>query len=300
MTVPAASAHLLRPERSAPRAAADQRASAGTEPGAGVGTPDARSSDPAESVGGRWWGRPLHEVRWSLELARLLTDPVFRGEGVPRARERRPVIVMPGLLAGDYTLSVLGAWLWRLGYRPHVCRFVSNTDCSDRAADRVAERVAEVHDRYGMRVALIGHSRGGHYARAVAARMPERVSHAISLGADLRELVRISLPTRIAVAGVRCGLRITGRSRSDECVSLQCDCAFTRDYTRAFPSHLVRLTSIYTREDGVVRWQNQVVPEAECVEVTGSHVGLIFNRQAYRVIAQALSEPERRGGSSGE
>ena len=28
------------------------------------------------------------------------------------------------------------------------------------------------------------------------------------------------------------------------------------------------------------------------VEVTGSHVGLIFNRESYRVIAQALAAPE--------
>jgi hypothetical protein len=54
----------------------------------------------------------------------------------------------------------------------------------------------------------------------------------------------------------------------------------------------VRLTSIYTRDDGVVRWQNQIVPEAECVEVSGTHVGLIFNREAYRAIARALAQPE--------
>jgi hypothetical protein len=56
-----------------------------------------------------------------------------------------------------------------------------------------------------------------------------------------------------------------------------------------------RLTSIYSRQDGVVRWQGAVVPGAECVEVTGSHVGHAFNRQAYRAIAQALARPEPEG-----
>ena len=50
-----------------------------------------------------------------------------------------------------------------------------------------------------------------------------------------------------------------------------------------------------TKQDGVVRWQGAVVPEAECVEVTGSHVGLAVNRQAYRAIAQALARPELEG-----
>jgi hypothetical protein len=41
-----------------------------------------------------------------------------------------------------------------------------------------------------------------------------------------------------------------------------------------------------------VRWRSQIVPEAECVEVEGSHVGLIFNRKAYRALAEALAAPE--------
>jgi hypothetical protein len=53
------------------------------------------------------------------------------------------------------------------------------------------------------------------------------------------------------------------------------------------------LTSIYSRGDGVVQWHGSVVPYADCVEVTGSHVGLIFNRKSYRAIATALACPGR-------
>ena len=49
------------------------------------------------------------------------------------------------------------------------------------------------------------------------------------------------------------------------------------------------LTSIYSKGDGVVRWRSCVVPYARCVEVTGSHIGLVFNRKAYRVVAEALA-----------
>ena len=57
----------------------------------------------------------------------------------------------------------------------------------------------------------------------------------------------------------------------------------------------MRLTSIYSKGDGVVQWEGAVVPEAECVEVTGSHVGLASNRKAYRALAQALARPELEG-----
>jgi pimeloyl-ACP methyl ester carboxylesterase len=251
-------------------------------------------STPAAPAVSPWWGRPLAETRWTLEAARLLVDPVLRGEGVPRG-DGRPVILMPGLLAGDQTLAVIAAWLRRIGYRPHVCGFVANIDCSDRAADRVGRRVAALHAATGRRVALIGHSRGGHYARVIAARSPERVSHAISLGADLRAMLSISVPTTFAVAAARRGLRATHRARTATCLSLECTCPFACDYRKAFPTARVRLTSIYSRGDGVVRWQESIVPEADCVEVTGSHVGLVFNRKAYRVIAHALAEPEREG-----
>jgi triacylglycerol lipase len=72
----------------------------------------------------------------------------------------------------------------------------------------------------------------------------------------------------------------------------RCDCTFTAGFRAPFPEDRVRLTSIYSKGDGVVRWQAQLVPYAECVEVTGSHVGLIFNRKSYRAIAQALAAPE--------
>jgi hypothetical protein len=38
-----------------------------------------------------------------------------------------------------------------------------------------------------------------------------------------------------------------------------------------------------------VHWQCQVIPRADCIEVTGSHIGLIFNRKVYQAVACALA-----------
>jgi triacylglycerol lipase len=240
---------------------------------------------------GGWWGRPVAETRAGLELGRLLVDPVWQGTGVPRG-DGRPVILIPGFLAGDRTLSVMSSWLTRVGYRPSFCGFITNTDCSDRALDRVERAVDAAWRSDGRRVALIGHSRGGHLARALAARRPDRVSHAISMGADLQGLFGVSAPTMVAVAAARRAVRATRRARRAACMTSDCDCRFSQDFARPFPFHQVRLTSIYSKGDGVVHWQCQVIPRADCIEVTGSHVGLIFNRKVYRAVAGALDRPE--------
>ncbi len=245
----------------------------------------------ADPVRDRWWGRPLAETRWCLELGRLLADPVWRGAGISHG-DGRPVVLMPGFLAGDQTLGVMAMWLRRIGYRPRFARFVTNTGCSDRALDRVERTVDELWRSYGRRVALIGHSRGGHFARALAARRPDLVSHAISMGADLQGMFGASTPTLFAVSIARRAVQASGRARRDTCLSAHCGCAFSHDYARLFPFDRVRLTSIYSKADGVVHWQCQVIPHADCVEVTGSHVGLIFNRKVYRAVAGALALPE--------
>ena len=256
--------------------AADAAAFDPTPPGHGDERPD-----------DRWWGRPVAEFRWQAELARLLVDPVYRGEGITRGRGE-PVVLIPGFLAGDGSLRVMRGWLDRMGYDAHAAGIVANVDCSDRALNRLDALVERIHRDTGRKVALIGHSRGAHFAKALAHRRPERVSCAVSLGAGLDTPFDISVPTRMAVAAFRELHAVTSdRIARNGCFTDTCRCAFARDYAGAFPES-IELTSIYSKGDGVVRWRACVVPYARNVEVTGSHVGLAFNRKAYREVARAL------------
>jgi hypothetical protein len=122
---------------------------------------------------GRWWGDHFGEIRWIVEAARQADDPVWYGSRDIPLGDGRAVVLLPGFGGGDYTLAPLAIWLRRIGYRPAVCGFVLNADCSERALERVERRLAELHARSGRRVATIGHSRGGHFARAAAACRPE-------------------------------------------------------------------------------------------------------------------------------
>jgi triacylglycerol lipase len=199
-------------------------------------------------------------------------------------------VLLPGFLAGDYTLAVMAGWLRRIGYRPATAGMVANVDCSARALARVEAAVERARTASGRRVAVLGHSRGGHLARAAAARRPDAISHVVVLGAALARQLDISAPTRAAVSAVRGVHRRISPERAT-CLTDECGCAFGQAFVAPFPGD-VRLTSIYSRGDGVVWWASCAAPEATNVEVTGSHVGLAFNRKAYRAIAEALALDE--------
>ena len=232
----------------------------------------------------RWWGRPLAEVRWQAELARLLVDPVFRGEGVQRG-DGLPVLLMPGFLAGDMSLGVMAGWLERIGYDPHGSGMVFNVDCSNRAFDaprRPARGHPRAHgpprraDRPQPRRAL---RQGARPPPARARRRRDlarrRAGHPVrhqppDEGGRRRRAGGAGAAPRRGLLHRALRLRVRGPLR------------------RAFPDG-IPLTSIYSRGDGVVWWEACIVPYARNVEVTGSHVGLAFNRKAYRAVAEALS-----------
>ena len=69
-----------------------------------------------------------------------------------------------------------------------------------------------------------------------AAGVPSLVSHAISVGAGLREMLAVSYPTELAVGGgaPRWRCAADGRARP-RCLTEACDCAFARDFARPFP-----------------------------------------------------------------
>jgi pimeloyl-ACP methyl ester carboxylesterase len=246
--------------------------------------PTADASEP------RWWGNHLRELRWQLDAARLLAHPVLRGRGVPRG-DGRAVLLVPGFLAGDYTLGPMALWLRRIGYRPAGAGFLTNTGCSEEAIERLEDRVDALAVETAGRVAVIGHSRGAHQGKVLAIRRPDLVSHVIALGGGLSRQLAVSAPTAAAVALVRAWHRRAGDRRERGCLAEDCSCSFTRDYSEPFPES-VRLTSVYSKGDGVVRWQSCVVPYAENVEVRGTHIGLALNPQAYLAIATALAAPE--------
>src|SRR3954451_9278878 len=240
----------------------------------------------ADQVEPRWWGRHLHELRWQAELGRLFVDPVYRGQGVPRG-DGGPVLLIPGFLAGDGSLTVMADWLRRIGQPPHASGIRLNVDCSNRCLLGLERRLERIAEDAGRPVAIVGHSRGGHFAKALAHRRPELVSRVVSMGAGLDTPFAISAPTAGAVAAVRAvHARTTDRHERRGCFTAGCGCDFAGHYRGEFPPD-IPLTSIFSKGDGVVRWEACVAPYARCVEGGESHIGLACNRKAFLAVAKA-------------
>jgi pimeloyl-ACP methyl ester carboxylesterase len=228
------------------------------------------------------------EARLAFERAALTRDPVLRGHGVPRGNGR-PVLLVPGFLAGDMTLSLMAGWLGRLGYEPRQAGIRANVDCAARAVARLESQLEHLVEDHGRPAAIVGHSRGGSMARILAVRRPELVDGIVCLGAPLIDqlaihpLVRVQVET-VALLG---GLGVAGFF-SRGCIAGPCCEQVRGEATAPFPE-AIAFTSIYTRSDGVVDWRTCLDPAATLVEVGSSHCGMAANGEVFAAIARALA-----------
>jgi pimeloyl-ACP methyl ester carboxylesterase len=121
------------------------------------------------------------EARIGLEAAALVRDPIFRGDGMADGRGH-PVLLVPGFLAGDGSLSPMAGWLKRAGYRPSRAGIVSNVNCAGVLMPRLEKRLERLVSLQSRRAAIVGQSRGGTLAKVLAHRRPDLVSGVVALG----------------------------------------------------------------------------------------------------------------------
>ena len=123
------------------------------------------------------------ELRYGLELARLLGDRNFRA---PRRRTNGPpVLLLPGFMAGDQSLAVLAGWLRRRGSRTSSAGIRFNVGCAERAMTGIERRLRRLAERSERPVVVIGQSRGGELGRVAAVRHPDLVGALVTLGSPV-------------------------------------------------------------------------------------------------------------------
>jgi pimeloyl-ACP methyl ester carboxylesterase len=236
------------------------------------------------------------ESRVAFEAAALRRTGVWRGEGVLPG-DGRPVLLIPGFLAGDGSLAAMTEWLRAHEYRTRRAGIRSNVGCSEAACVRLETRLEAYAEREGQAVTIIGQSRGGVFARALAARRPDLVAGIVTLGSPTVSQLRVH-PLVLAQVGLVAALgsgHVPGLF-SLKCLRGHCCSEFREALEGPFPAG-VPWTAIYSRSDGIVDWHACVDPKAtECVEVRASHLGMGVNAGVYREIARvlaALAQPAR-------
>jgi pimeloyl-ACP methyl ester carboxylesterase len=213
------------------------------------------------------------ESRVGLELATLVRDPVFRGDGVKDGRGQ-PVLLIPGFLAGDDSLALMTRWLRSTNHYAKRAGMRMNVDCSEAAVQRLEEKVEILVERQGQRAAIVGQSRGGHFARVLATRRPDLVAGIVTLGSPLTDPLAIHPVVRAHVyaVGALGTVGVRGLFRHS-CLWGDCCTDFWADAQAPFPKG-VRFVSVYSRSDGVVRWRACLDPHAEHLEIRASHIGM--------------------------
>ncbi len=228
------------------------------------------------------WG----ELRYSRELAQLLADGELRAPA--RRLQAPPVLLIPGFMAGDASLTVLRGWLRRRGHRVAMSGMRSNVDCAERSVTRLQAHLQELATDCGRPVVLIGQSRGGALARSLAVRHPESVRGLVMLGSPVRDGLAVSSPVLLTARWLaRLGdLGLPGVF-SSSCRDGACCQSFRADL-KAPLAPSIDAVSVHSRSDGIVDWRACLDPHAEPVEVDSSHCGMSVNPAVYRVLQRVL------------
>ncbi|MGV0768441.1 esterase/lipase family protein [Mycobacterium syngnathidarum] len=208
----------------------------------------------------------------SLYPARRCLDSLPDGDGAP-------VLVLPGLAVGDITTVPLRRVLARHGYAPYSWGLGANMGPTRRVIDGLDALLDQVVSEHGRMVSIVGWSLGGLLGRDLAVRHPDAVCRLITMGTPL---------------GITHHRQTRAGFVYDWCSRFHLpEYAFDTWKRQQVPETLPT-TSIYSRSDGISRWESCLLPTGprwENVEVIGSHNGFGFNPLALRVVLDRLALP---------
>lgn len=228
------------------------------------------------------------EVGLLAELWQLKTSPVLTGQNIPPGNGAA-VVTIPGFMCSDLYTSRLTSWLQQVGYRAYPSGLARNNDCLEKVLHQVLATIERAAAETNGPVHLIGHSLGGVLARIAAVQRPERIASVLTLASPFRG---IRAHWYILWLGQRVRQRVQNAA-APHCFTGFCACpavtTLHQDLPAAIPS-----CAVYTRTDGIVDWRACIHDDPRSnAEVSGTHVGLVFNPQVYQLIGQWLATSQR-------
>lgn len=233
-----------------------------------------------------------HRRHCAAERARQRALPY--AQRTSRRAPGDPVLLVPGFLAGDYTLGAMGRHLRQLGHRTYRTGILANVGCIDRGTHSLERRLEEIVERRERKVTIIGHSLGGMMGRGLAARRPDLVGGLVTLGSPMlapgaaHELLiaQIALLRRLQQLGL-------ANLMGEDCTSGTCALTMWEESRKPLPDSLP-FTAVYSRRDGIADWRACIDPAARAREVRTSHVGMALCPDVMGIVVEALTEIQAR------
>ena len=211
---------------------------------------------------------PVDWVKTLTQLPNLLSLP--KGDG-------RPVVLVPGFLADEYSMSPLKRYLSKMRYDTYHWELGRNRGNVDEDIVRLGEKVLTLHHSLEQQpITLIGWSLGGVLTREVARLFPEAVREVITMGTPIT-----GGPKYTAVA-----------ERYAKKNNIDLDSYEHQVLERNQIGFSQPVTSIYSKSDGVVGWQASVDvynSQAQNIEVKSTHLGLGISACVWEIIANTLA-----------
>jgi len=139
---------------------------------------------------------------------------------------------------------------------------------------RLGARVEEILDETQERISIIGQSLGGVYAREISKHGAEAI----------RQIIMLLSPL-LGPGG--------SAKHVEEMYAEMTEGGSSEEPFPAYSDPTVPSTSIYSRLDGIVSWQNSIQADhhlAENIEVNVSHIGMAFSPAVLFIVAERLAQ----------
>ncbi len=229
-------------------------------------------------------GARAAELRAYRRMVRMIGPTVAQ----PAPGRGSPVLLVPGFLSGDVSLTLLFRELRRQGHRTFRSEIGANIGCTETMVSRLIARLETVVAAEGRPVTLVGHSRGGMVTALAVRRRPELVSGVVVLSAPITGTLAVAshvrkqleLLFRLHDRGLR---RVLGA----DCVTGECAERVAAELATPFPES-VSLLSVFSRNDAVLDWRSCLDPAAELVEIDAGHVGMATDPRVVGLVAERL------------
>lgn len=218
------------------------------------------------------------------DCAKQITD-TFNARSLKSAPQGdgHPVMVLPGVLGNDLSMTILSQRIEAQGYKVYGWDHGMNLGPSEDATKHLERHLAKIYAENGNRkVSLVGYSLGGVYARELARQHPDMVRDVITLSSPYAMKGNNGWPDD-RVRAINEYFQPQQEKRGEELAA----------EIRSLPQ--VRSTSIYSDHDWIVDKEAAIGPKtamAENLPVKSGHVALPYDNATAALVLDRLAQPE--------